>query len=352
MKSAKNSLLILLFLSVTAGCARSAEQDLNHAVETHIQAKTSEEADGACRSVFEGAKKRVKDNESSADLCNALSKISDTELSICEDEVLSSEYSSVIKECKPELLKRIGQVKKDRNEGTSTTTTLNFKIPFEVQYRDLSQGYTAVTGDTKNRQVILTFDDGPHPLSTKVSQILERVGVKAHFFQLGKQVKIYPEITKYLAARGHSIANHSWDHANFAQLSLEEQIKQVSDTQKIIIETIGWIDPFFRYPYGSKTTEMNQFLKSYQIANFLWSIDSNDWRKINADKTIRTNAQVINETLEQLDRRGRGLVLFHDVHARTVELLPEFLVQLKKKGYQIVLLQASNTNLKNAPLLP
>lgn len=88
------------------------------------------------------------------------------------------------------------------------------------------------------------------------------------------------------------------------------------------------------------------------MANFLWSIDSNDWRKINPDKTAHTNAQVIKETLEQLDQRGRGLILFHDIHERTIELLPEFLVQLKKKGYSVVMLQASDSRLKNSVMLP
>ena len=97
---------------------------------------------------------------------------------------------------------------------------------------------------------------------------------------------------------------------------------------------------------------MNQFLKVHSEANFLWSIDSNDWRKINTDQTMRTNAQVVKETLDQLDQRGRGLVLFHDVHARTIELLPTFLASLYKKGYKIVLLQSSNSGLKNNSQIP
>jgi peptidoglycan/xylan/chitin deacetylase (PgdA/CDA1 family) len=209
-----------------------------------------------------------------------------------------------------------------------------------------------VTGDTQEKQVILSFDDGPHPLSKSVVSILDKVGVKAHFFQLGKSVQRYPEITQLIASRGHSIGNHSWDHPDFTTISFDEQVRQISDTNRIILNTIGWIDPFFRYPYGAKTSEMNEYLKDHSEANFLWSIDSNDWKKINSDRSIRTNAQVIEETMNQLEQRGRGLVLFHDVHARTIELLPTFLSRLHSKGYKIVLLQASNSGLRNSPRLP
>lgn len=339
-----------LAILVFAGCARSAEEDLDKAVQNHIQAKNSSDAEDACRKVFLNAQK----NSDSGQLCKALKERSDTEISICEDEIQDPQFSTLISSCKTSLLARIEQIKKDRNEGmTQTPGDLNFKIPFAVQTRDLSAGYTAVTGDTQSKEVILSFDDGPHPtLSKMVVDMLDRIGAKAHFMQVGQNVQEYPAITKYVAAHGNSIGNHSWDHSDFTTLNFEQQLKQISDTNRIIINTIGWVDPFFRYPYGATTPDMNQFLKAHSEANFLWSVDSNDWRKINADESIRTNAQVVNETLAELDKRGRGLVLFHDVHTRTIELLPTFLTALYKKGYKIVLLQATNSGLKNNSQIP
>lgn len=340
----------VIAILVFAGCARSAEEDLDAAVQTHKTAQNAGEAEDACRKVFIKAQK----NADSGQLCTALKQRTDAEISICEDEIQEAQFAKLISPCKTSLLARIEKIKKDRNEGLSTAPgDLSFKIPFAVQYRDLTAGYTAVTGDTLTKEVILSFDDGPHPtLSKKVVDMLERIGAKAHFFQLGQNVQVYPAVTKYIAAHGNSIGNHSWDHSDFKTLSFEQQLKQISDTNRMIINTIGWVDPFFRYPYGSTTTDMNQFLKDHREANFLWSIDSNDWKKINADDTIRTNAQVVQETLNQLDQRGRGLVLFHDVHERTVELLPTFLTALYKKGYKIILLQAAESSLKNNSQIP
>lgn len=340
----------VIAILVFAGCAKSVSSDLDAAVATHIKATTSAEAEDVCRKVFVKAQ---KNKTSSTELCEALSVRTDTEISICEDEIQASEFSALVVSCKAKLMTRIEKIKKDRNVGVDVNTnSIDFKLPFEVQTRDVTAGYTAVTGDTQTKQVILSFDDGPHPLSKAVVEILDRVGVKAHFMQVGIHVKMFPEITKLIASSGHSIGNHSWDHSEFTKLSFEDQVKQISDTNRIILETIGWIDPFFRYPYGATTAEMNQFLKDHSEANFLWSVDTNDWKKINADKSVRTNAQVIQETLDQLDQRGRGLVLFHDVHARTIELLPTFLKRLYEKGYTVVLLQASNSNLRNSPHLP
>lgn len=351
MKLVIHKLVLVLFLgSIFQSCARSAQEDLDKAVQTHIQAKDSTEAADACRIVFLNAQK----NSDSGELCKALKKRSDADISICEDEIQDPLFEKLVAPCKSTLLARIEKIKKDRNEGlTEVSSDLNFKIPFEIQTRDLSAGYVAITGDTQDKEVILSFDDGPHPtLSKQVVDMLDRIGAKAHFMQVGKNVTQFPFVTKYVADHGHSIGNHSWDHSDFKTLNLDEQLKQISDTNRAIIKAIGWVDPFFRYPYGSTTPEMNKFLKEHNEANFLWSIDSNDWKKINVDQSLRTNAQVIQETLQQLDEHGRGLVLFHDIHSRTIELLPTFLTALYKKGYKIVLLQATNSELKINSQIP
>ncbi len=346
----QNFVILLLVGSLFQGCARSAEEDLDKAVQTHINAKNSGEAEDACRKVFVKAQK----NSDSGQLCKALNERGDAEISICEDEIQEPQFAQLVAPCKSNLLMRIAQIRMDRNQGMPDVSgNLNFKIPFETQYRDLSAGYVAVTGDTQSKQVVLSFDDGPHPtLSKLVVDMLDRIGAKAHFMEVGQHVAQYPLMTKYIADHGNSIGNHSWDHSDFRTLSFEQQLKQISDTNRVIINAIGWIDPFFRYPYGATTPDMNNFLKAHSEANFLWSIDSNDWKKINSDQTIRTNAQVVKETLDQLDQKGRGIVLFHDIHARTIELLPTFLTALYNKGYKIVLIQASNSGLKNNSRIP
>jgi peptidoglycan-N-acetylglucosamine deacetylase len=40
--------------------------------------------------------------------------------------------------------------------------------------------------------------------------------------------------------------------------------------------------------------------------------------------------------LTRLDKEGRGIVLFHDTKQQTADMLPQFLQELKKRGYKIV----------------
>ena len=50
------------------------------------------------------------------------------------------------------------------------------------------------------------------------------------------------------------------------------------------------------------------------------------------------------ETTEHMLRaaRGSGIILFHDIHQRTVDMLPLFLEELKARGYSVVRLAPKN----------
>src|SRR3954453_1539639 len=67
----------------------------------------------------------------------------------------------------------------------------------------------------RDKEVVLTFDDGPWPTTTRTR--LKTMGdecVKAVFFPIGKHATYYPEVLKQVAAAGHTIGSHTWSHAN------------------------------------------------------------------------------------------------------------------------------------------
>lgn len=339
----KNSskLIVLSLALISASCSKSAKEDLDKAVSTHINAQTEEEGGNTCSVVFENALAKHYSGDS---LCDELKNRTDAELFLCEDQIKDEKYQALIAKCKNTLKDKITELEVQRNEGLEVKeenlSTVQEKIPFQIQYRDVSHGYKAVMGDVGPKQVILTFDDGPSSANTmRVVNALDAMGVKGHFFLLGKATVANPKIAKQTADRGHSVANHSWDHPDFKKIGLAEQKSQLQRTFQAIKNAVGWADPFFRFPYGSETAAMKDHLAQQGVGNFFWSVDSNDWRKINPNGSVRTNLQVINDTMAQLDQRGRGLVLFHDIHQRTAELLPEFLNRLKRSGYTVVLLK-------------
>jgi peptidoglycan/xylan/chitin deacetylase (PgdA/CDA1 family) len=75
-----------------------------------------------------------------------------------------------------------------------------------------------------------------------------------------------------------------------------------------------------------------------------WSADfpADDWTKI-------TPAQVLSRALQRIEANGKGILLLHDIQAKTVEALPALLHELKRRGYHIVhVVQATPDRAKTA----
>ncbi|MFZ3228599.1 MAG: polysaccharide deacetylase family protein [Pseudobdellovibrio sp.] len=340
-------------------CAPSSKQNLDAAV---VQQKISSDpcsASSACTKAFNA--ELIKFEKSNSDeFCNELVKRSDGDLAICEVDIRNTKFSSLLVNCKSNLTKRMDQIVVNRNQGLQVHANvfsnedigLGFKLPTEVQFRDTANGYRAVTGDIKPKQVILTFDDGPEQINTlSVLRTLTEVGAKAHFFEVGQRIQASPEVTKQISEQGHAIGNHSWTHPNMQLMSFEDSVAEIKKTQSLLLSVLGWVDPFFRFPYGNRTPELTQVLTKNQMGEFYWAVDSNDWRMVNTDGSVRTNLQVVTDTVNELDHKGRGVILMHDIHRRTAELLPELLRLLNQKGYSTVVLQPKDSTLKTNPTL-
>lgn len=354
-----------LSLLALASCAPAAKQAIDTAVYNQKISTNPCAASSACSIAFSEALQKINQpgESKNTEFCDELLKREDSDLAICEVDIRNEKFQKVLASCKEPLLERLAKISKLRNVGVelqagfTSEAELNRagirKFSTSVQVRDTSNGYLAVTGDIQPKQVVLTFDDGPEPTNTvSVLNTLNDFGAKAHFFQLGMRVQADPKLTQRVAAEGHSIGNHSWDHPNFRKISFEEGLRQIKATHSLLHSILGAIDPFFRFPFGNNTAQLDQVLYQNQMADFKWSIDSNDWRMVNADKSIRTNLQVIEDVMAQLNQRGRGLILMHDIHRRTAELLPELLRRISNQGYSTVILVPKDESLRtNPPIL-
>jgi peptidoglycan-N-acetylglucosamine deacetylase len=195
-------------------------------------------------------------------------------------------------------------------------------------------------------EVVLTFDDGPAPLSTRsILSALAAECTKATFFVLGEMAAAHPEVVREIDAQGHTIGTHTWSHRNLKRLS-DTGMKAEIESAFAVVETgVGHpIAPFFRYPYLSYTQATSAYLKSRNIAQFAIDIDSFDWRSRNPESVIR-------RVEANLGRHGRGIILLHDIHASTAAAVPGILALLKAKGFKVVHLtpKASVTTIATAP---
>lgn len=197
----------------------------------------------------------------------------------------------------------------------------------------------------KPGEVILTFDDGPVPRKTNaILNTLDNYGVKATFLMVGSMVNSYPSEVKKVINRGHTIGSHTTDHANLAKVSFESARAKIRSGEKAIIKTTGQSSvPFFRFPYLASTPKLRNWLAQRGVVVLDVDIDSKDYFK-------DSSTVVANRTLDRVKRKGSGIILFHDIHARTVAALPGFLKELKAAGFKVVHLKG-DTNKSERQLL-
>ena len=189
----------------------------------------------------------------------------------------------------------------------------------------------------RDKEVVLTFDDGPWPLNTpSVLKTLADECTTGIFFSIGKHATYYPEILKQVAAAGHTVGTHTWSHATLTNKKLTEQ--QRKDEIEKGFSAVKWAlgaspAPFFRFPALQHPPEMVTYLGTRNIGMFSCDLDSFDFK---ASKP----QQVIDVTMRKLDKLGKGIILMHDFHKHTAEALPELLRKLKDSGYKVVQMKA------------
>jgi peptidoglycan/xylan/chitin deacetylase (PgdA/CDA1 family) len=189
----------------------------------------------------------------------------------------------------------------------------------------------------RDKEVVLTFDDGPWPLNTpSVLKTLAEECTTGIFFPIGKHATYYPEILKQVAAAGHTIGSHTWSHANLNNKKLTEQ--QDKDEIEKGFSAVKWAlgtspAPFFRFPALQHPPAMVTYLGTRNVGIFSCDLDSFDFK---ASKP----QQVIDTVMKKLDKLGKGIILMHDFQKHTAEALPELLHKLKADGYKVVQMKA------------
>lgn len=186
------------------------------------------------------------------------------------------------------------------------------------------------------KEVVLTFDDGPQKYSTEsVLAALAAECTKATFFSIGKMALGYPEIIRAVAHAGHTVGTHTWSHQAISKLkTFEEGRDEIERGLSAVKRAVGGpISPFFRYPTLKDTPESLAYLGKRNIAMFSTDIDSFDFK-------LQPPEALVKGVMDKLEKKGKGIVLMHDIHKNTAKALPLLLTALKDKGYKIVHLKA------------
>ena len=183
----------------------------------------------------------------------------------------------------------------------------------------------------RDKEVVLTFDDGPRPGSTEaVVKALADECLRATFFEVGQMASWHPEVTKQVIDAGMTVGTHTWSHKDLARIPYEKAEQEIEMANSAVSAAAGGkIAPFFRFPYLAQSPRILSYLAERNTAIFSGDIDSRDY-------TMHKPEPVVDSVMSQLEKRGKGIVLMHDIHPNTAEALPELLRQLKVAGFKVV----------------
>lgn len=194
-----------------------------------------------------------------------------------------------------------------------------------------------------DKDVVLTFDDGPLPgLTDKVLAALAAECVRATFFVIGRNAQANSDLVKRAAKAGHTIGHHSWSHPFVTLRGLQpaaaiaEITRGIDATQRAAGQGPLTADrpavPFFRFPGFADTPETIAWLDAHGVAVFGADVWASDWLP-------QTPEGQLELTMKRLEAKRGGILLLHDIRAQTVAMLPMLLRRLKQQGYKIIHLQ-------------
>jgi cellulose synthase/poly-beta-1,6-N-acetylglucosamine synthase-like glycosyltransferase/peptidoglycan/xylan/chitin deacetylase (PgdA/CDA1 family) len=193
----------------------------------------------------------------------------------------------------------------------------------------------AASLDVPDRELVLTFDDGPDPVWTpKVLDVLRKHDAHAVFFITGTMASRYPDLVQRMVDEGHEIGLHTFNHPDLSLQSKGRIDWELSQNQMALAGAAGIRTSLFRPPYSSFSGRMDnrswpvtQYIGSRGYITVVSDTDSEDWSRPGVDEIIR----------RATPKGGEGaIVLMHDSggdRSQTVAALDRFILGLRDRGY-------------------
>ena len=193
---------------------------------------------------------------------------------------------------------------------------------------------------TSGNRVALTFDDGPDPRTTPlILDTLREHGVEATFFVVGRQVAENPALLRQIVGEGHTVGNHTYDHADMSGLSAKQMRDELWDTQEAVDDALGYHHPLalMRPPYGNPYLDGSDALLTFRsvvrgqrLFPVTWTVDPGDY-------LLGDDPDGVVRAVERADEDGREgesdeVMLLHDNQRQTAEALPDIIDHYEESG--------------------
>ncbi len=185
-----------------------------------------------------------------------------------------------------------------------------------------------VSPPLRPRLAVLTFDDGPYPVTTPLLIArLKALGVPAVFFLIGRDVIQQPAIAQRAAADGLELCDHTLTHPEMIGLPLVDQQREIADGKAALAQVTHVATTCFRPPHGNFDAATITAARSQAQTVVLWDVDPGDWRRISADEIVgNVKAQA----------RAPAIILLHNGRKATIEALTGIVQAYRAAGFTFV----------------
>jgi peptidoglycan/xylan/chitin deacetylase (PgdA/CDA1 family) len=198
--------------------------------------------------------------------------------------------------------------------------------------------------------VCLTFDDGPTSFRPWTLQVLRVLRVPTVFFEVGVRVRANPRLTRFAAAEGHQVLNHTHTHRALTSLSPDEVRAEVLLAGQAIADA-GVTVPFrgVRPPMSAVDDDVRAVLAEIDYREVGGTVSAPDWHPDTTAQRIRDD--VLGD-LEPWD-----VIVLHDgavdtaAGSATAEALPGIVAGVRRRGFEFGLLDDAG-NLVPATYVP
>ena len=181
---------------------------------------------------------------------------------------------------------------------------------------------------TTNNKILLTFDDGPNPSSTElILKLLDELKIKALFFCVGSNNKLYPSLTKLILDKGHTIGNHTFNHKIITRIKKHEALEEINSFNNLLGSGQNYKIKYFRPPHGKINFSTKKIVRESGLKCIMWNLLTydyqNDFKKVKfaADNYLQQNSIIV---LHDSNKSK-------DIIADSIKYIFE---QAEQKGYQ------------------
>ena len=200
----------------------------------------------------------------------------------------------------------------------------------------LEIGGADIASQLNEKEVLLTFDDGPHPERTlEMLNLLAEYCLPATFFLRGDNTRDHERKARAVFRAGHLIGAHSVNHDRLPQLPVADAKADITQSREIIEAAVHKVDKdfkvqLFRFPYFETTPVLSRYVRDQGMVEMGANVTGLDWYHESHVKIVRDVMRGLNS------HDQRGVVLLHDPFDHTYKATEELILKLIDRGYRFV----------------